>query len=626
MSKKLINNNINDSNIKKNLYIFTKKNNNSNSKLIPFKIRKFDSGEIKFLPAVSKEWKNTIYTFNSNNLKNFPVYDLNINSLIKSYFNSQFMFKFIHNKYKPRWRKRFAMNKIYVSKAEIKHTNSKALLTIYTYNREKISLLKKLRSLRSSSVNYVKFFIKVFLKELIVFKDFFKNYNGLINDPNRTAIEYTLKQMPFLWKVRKIILSFIIESKNRRRKRNKKIKPIYRRIEPLLKEIKQRIDNLEKKSPGTMEKVRKSLSISRGNLEIAISTGFKFTNWKKKNQTISIENRAFLEILYLKNSEKIIKNILEKVRYKKISSFYFILRRFEFLFPKSKKFSVGTSSLSSILKKMIKALFFKELVLFRKYKLRFSLNKSKFEEKFLYILGSLISKYYNKKVEFNIVNLRSIVLNSDLFTYILTLKLKKTKTNIIRMMNIILNRAALPQVNRILERSPLVKSVDFNLLENRYKNTNISSILGLAEKKMPVSKDQFTLEKLLYNIYPSAFLNKEELVDFITGKKNALNNTGSALINKSYDKIYENLFNSIKYKNMGGIRLEISGRLTKRYRADRALYKVKWKGGLKNIDSSYKGLSSVNMRGYLNPNVEYSIFTSKRRVGSYAVKGWMSGK
>ena len=44
---------------------------------------------------------------------------------------------------------------------------------------------------------------------------------------------------------------------------------------------------------------------------------------------------------------------------------------------------------------------------------------------------------------------------------------------------------------------------------------------------------------------------------------------------------------------MGGIRLEVKGRLTKRYRADRSVFKVKWKGGLKNIDSSFKGLSSV---------------------------------
>jgi hypothetical protein len=42
---------------------------------------------------------------------------------------------------------------------------------------------------------------------------------------------------------------------------------------------------------------------------------------------------------------------------------------------------------------------------------------------------------------------------------------------------------------------------------------------------------------------------------------------------------------------------------------------------LKNIDSSYKGLSSVNLRGFIEPNVEYSIYTSKRRIGAFAVKG-----
>jgi hypothetical protein len=39
-------------------------------------------------------------------------------------------------------------------------------------------------------------------------------------------------------------------------------------------------------------------------------------------------------------------------------------------------------------------------------------------------------------------------------------------------------------------------------------------------------------------------------------------------------EIFESLLNSIKYKNIGGLRLEIKGRLTKRYRADRALYKL----------------------------------------------------
>jgi inosine/xanthosine triphosphate pyrophosphatase family protein len=47
------------------------------------------------------------------------------------------------------------------------------------------------------------------------------------------------------------------------------------------------------------------------------------------------------------------------------------------------------------------------------------------------------------------------------------------------------------------------------------------------------------------------------------------------IIDKDYNKMYDILFNSIKYKNMAGVRLEVKGRLSKRYRADRALFKVK---------------------------------------------------
>ncbi len=32
------------------------------------------------------------------------------------------------------------------------------------------------------------------------------------------------------------------------------------------------------------------------------------------------------------------------------------------------------------------------------------------------------------------------------------------------------------------------------------------------------------------------------------------------------------------------------------------------------------------MRGYLKSNVEYSISTSKRKIGAFAVKGWISGR
>jgi hypothetical protein len=193
--------------------------------------------------------------------------------------------------------------------------------------------------------------------------------------------------------------------------------------------------------------------------------------------------------------------------------------------------------------KSIRALLHKELIVLRRYKLRLYLNKAKFEENLLYKLNNLISQYYNKKVEFNFVNLRSIIFNSDLFTKLLTLKLKNHKANVLRIMNIILNKVVLPKVNRIIEKSPTIKSIDLNLLENKFKNFNISSILK-----------ENNLSEVLNSLYYNVILNNN--------------------LNKDYVKLYEIIFDSINYKNTGGVRLEVKGRLTRRYRADRSLFKV----------------------------------------------------
>jgi hypothetical protein len=77
---------------------------------------------------------------------------------------------------------------------------------------------------------------------------------------------------------------------------------------------------------------------------------------------------------------------------------------------------------------------------------------------------------------------------------------------------------------------------------------------------------------------------------------------------------------------MAGVRLEAKGRLTRRLTASRSVFKIKWKGSLKNIDSSYRGLSSVMLRGYIKSNVQYSIINSKTRNGAFGLKGWISGK
>jgi len=82
--------------------------------------------------------------------------------------------------------------------------------------------------------------------------------------------------------------------------------------------------------------------------------------------------------------------------------------------------------------------------------------------------------------------------------------------------------------------------------------------------------------------------------------------------------------NYIKHKILAGVRVEARGRLTRRFKASRTVYKLKWIGGLRNIDSSYKGLPTVMLRGHDLSNVEYTVISSKRQIGAYGVKGWVS--
>ena len=245
--------------------------------------------------------------------------------------------------------------------------------------------------------------------------------------------------------------------------------------------------------------------------------------------------------------------------------------------------------------KWVKILFKREFSLVRKYKFKLNLNKYKFEEKFLYRLSNIISKIYNKRIEFNIVNLKNIIFNTDLFTEISTKKIQKRNSRVSKIMHIMLNKANLPIVNRVKEKGRIVKNVNFNLVENKYRTLNLKDIL----------RGKFNLDILLKKLYTS-----------VNGK----------FWPKIKAKLYNIVFNSIKYKNLHGIRMEVKGRLTPRYRADRSVFKVRYKGGLKNTGSSYKGFAVRKNRGHLNPNVSYSMFTSKRRVGSYAVKGWTGGK
>lgn len=76
-----------------------------------------------------------------------PITQTHVVKIIVDYFNT-FNKKIEHKIRKRRLSlrfKRLSINKIFVTNGEYKHTNNKVIITIYTYNRQKINYILMLK-------------------------------------------------------------------------------------------------------------------------------------------------------------------------------------------------------------------------------------------------------------------------------------------------------------------------------------------------------------------------------------------------------------------------------------------------------------------------------------------------
>src|SRR5690606_2040391 len=190
--------------------------------------------------------------------------------------------------------------------------------------------------------------------------------------------------------------------------------------------------------------------------------------------------------------------------------------------------------------------FIRKINLIRKHVYSYKIDRFKFEEVyFLYKLNTLLTKILNKKIEYNIINLKSLVYNTDIFTKALSLKLKKRKFFVMRGINSIINRAKFPKVNTIIERADLSKYKDSELIHNKYKDSHLLSNLNNEI-------DLFMFLRNIYNIN-SKYL-KSYIIKLNSTKPNIFSYNLTAINNNKIEKKIKRLiFNSIKHKNMGGI-------------------------------------------------------------------------
>lgn len=349
-------------------------------------------------------------------------------------------------------------------------------------------------------------------------------------------------------------------------------------------------------------------------------------NKLKLIQTINMELLQFLDLTLYNN----ITNNLEKdngIVYKeKIYSLYNNFKAKYFLL-----------FLRKSLKKEILAL---------SYYTKFAINHHKFG-KFLPGLKLIISKIYSKKVELNLVNLKYSHLNSDIYTQSIANKLRRKKVSLLRVLRRALSLVKTPyeffavnNTNNInnLPSLTMFKSlslkngelVNTGLLNNGTLNTNISDTASYDKMNVILNK-----------LYPNSLTSSFSLKSFeTTANKNAKADTKKSSIivhNDTLKKRIEmktaknvEILNQIRYKWVTGVRLEAAGRLTRRYTASRSVFKLRYKGNLRNLDYSLKTnkerikKSNIMLRNYIQPNLQYSFTKSKRRIGAFGIKGWIN--
>lgn len=158
------------------------------------------------------------------------------------------------------------------------------------------------------------------------------------------------------------------------------------------------------------------------------------------------------------------------------------------------------------------------------------------------------------------------------------------------------------------------KNVEFNIinLKRFYLNSDIlfeSIKLKLARNRKKIGKK---LKKLTNKV---VILNKSTIL------KPDISTFSKVEQLKERESLKKSIFNKLKYKHVTGFRLEANGRLTRRYTAARSFSKLKYKGNLLNLNTSFKGVSSVILKGNLESNLQYSKLSSKTRIGSFGIKG-----
>ena len=554
----------------------------------------------KHFPSSTREWINSIYVYNGNSLNLIPNTTISAVKIIKGYFslyNEKIEKKMRTKRLLLRFR-RLSSNKIYVSNGEFKHTNNKVVINLYLFNRQKYNYMLALR--------------KLYLITGFGFKHKKKLYNS--GKFNR-----------FVLKKSKLDNLQISRSKSKPRsiklknyKSNKILlsgkKTMFNKSKRILffdKKINYDKSNWKKIAflgyAFTKINLKKTFSYKQENLNPEYkSNHILFSEYKlSKPNCFKLENHRFELKNYLFFAFKSLAKDREKIKSNKFNKFIaknrITLKNVDLKKLVVKK-KIKCSNFNKFLAKKVQIIKKKSLLLLRliykeKYLAIRTLTKNKDEKLYIYI-SAYITKFYKKFIKKSLRRLKLY------FYYRQLIYINKSKYNYTYLQY--LNKYLYTLYN---------KNIEYNLinLKRFYLHSDILSEslkLKLNQNRNLILKKLKTIWKKIKTKNNKIFFIKKPVKKELDLKKSSLKN---------------NVINNLKYKYITGFRLEARGRLTRRYTASRSVLKTKHKGNLLNVDSSYKGLSSVLLKGNLKSNLQYTKLKSKTRIGSFGIKGWVSG-
>lgn len=458
-----------------------------------------------------------------------------------------------------------SMDKIFVGKPEIKHFNNKIYITLYVFNKWMTHFYKMTKMTKIIKIPFTQI-----SKQFVI--------------ENRPFLMSVLlfKYPEFDQKLIIFIKQLFVKIFN-----NSKIftKLFYKNVvtSPFDKTELHKLLNLSNNTDINVERSLFNGYRLNEKMKIINKNIFRLSRTDKKVKRylylyLYIINYFFNYIKFPKVINILKKILLYSFKEKRTNSLKIMLEKsgkiyFTKLQINSLYLYIKLINLFLILKKILESIY-----IIKWYKRNIYYSRYKFNVKNILNIKNILNKLYNNnRIEINIINLKYLHLDGNILALAVVKKLKSRNRRVLKVIRMALRLSKKPYINGFYSNWLGINNLNTAFIK---KNSNLS-----INNNIPLNND---------------------------------------LISKPVSYKSRIVFYYLKHKIVSGIKLQGTGRLTKRLTASRSISKYIGKGSLKNRTSSYNGLSAVVLRGYVKSNLQYVNINSYNRIGTYGIKSWIS--